>query len=264
MAVPTPRLSLRPGTVAVTAAALALAWYLVPRLATLSPRYGAGLGFGVLSAFAFTIPMTYPLRRLGMAWPMRHASDWWRVHVIAGAMAFPCALLHQGVRLPAGLLGWMMMALGLWATAFGLLAVVLQRRLPALQASARLTALPPADVGAAIERLRAEAEALAADASPGLAAWYAQRGRPAFAREGFAWQRLIRRRRPSEGFIDDAMPAADRDRALAIHRLAEDARRLEAWSDRQWALRCGVLIHVPPAIVLLALIAFHLFAVWYF
>jgi hypothetical protein len=251
-----------------SAAALGLAllalWILRRWIAAISPGRGAGLVFGSCAAAGFAVAMLYPLRRRRMAWPLRDARDWHRLHVVAGTAALPCALLHEGLRLPAGWLGWLLLVLAAWSTIFGGLAVLLQRRLPARLVAGATEEIPRGRVDDAARLLREEADRLAERGSDAFAAWHQRELRPMFTRVHRSWRHVLSRDRAvSAAAVVPQLAPEDAEPAAKMLALVERKRSLDARASMQAALRYGVLVHVPTGILLIAVIAFHMFTVWY-
>ena len=70
-----------------------------------------------------------------MAWPFGTAQRWLQFHIYGGVLACVCVFIHMGFRLPAGQLGWWLLALSVWSTASGLAGVYLQKSIPAMLAA---------------------------------------------------------------------------------------------------------------------------------
>jgi hypothetical protein len=239
--------------------------YLWPRLRTLSPGEGPRLALGVVAALAFAFPVVYPLRRKAMAWPLRNAMDWRRLHVGVGMVAFPCAVLHGAVRMPAGWLGWLLLGLGLWSTVFGVVAVMLQRRLPRRLAMEATEEIPAGRVDEMAHILLQQADRLSEGASTTYTGWYTSSLRPAFTRVHRSWRHLFDANHGA-GFSPGSTAPATPDESVRVNALltlAARKRSLDARASIQTALHYGVLIHVPAAVLLIALVAFHIFVVWY-
>jgi hypothetical protein len=226
-----------------------------------------GLVFGTMAALLFVNAALYPWRRRWSARPWGTAQRWLKLHVYGSSLAFLCVLIHTGFRWPAGTMGWLLLLLSFWATATGVLGVWLQTTVPRTMAR-RLT------VEAIYERipelmaaLVAEADALMTASPDALARVYTGEIRPALAtaRPSVRWvtgfdpsaarsAALIERMRQFAG-------AADRSRLDDLESIMKDKIDLDAQISLQQLLRGWLVLHVPPAILLIGLIAVHIFAV---
>jgi hypothetical protein len=234
-----------------------------------SPKRGLGLFFGFLAATIFVFEMVYPFRR-PKARPLRTAKAWAQAHVYLGALAFLAVVIHAGFRLPSGGLGWGLLLLSAWTTASGLVGVWLQKWIPAALAEGLHVEALYERIPALVAQLLAEADDLMAGADRVAEHFYRTQVR-----------RSLSRPHPSWGFLLDVR--ASRDRALAPFRRtaefvgpAEQARivdlmsiytekiELDAQYSLQRILRRWLVLHVPPAGLLMGLLAVHVFTwVWY-
>jgi hypothetical protein len=226
-----------------------------------------GLTFGMAAAALYVNAALYPWRRRWNARPLGTARRWLQLHVHGSALATLFVLLHAGWRWPAGTIGWLLFALSIWAGVTGLLGVWLQRAVPRL-ISRRLT------VEAIYERipelvrgLAAEADALMNGAPEALARAYASEIRPVLgaARPSLKW---LTGTAPdviaATGAIDRLRPfagGAERQRLADLASILQDKADLDAQLSLQRLLRGWLLIHVPPAVLLIGVLVVHVAAV---
>src|ERR1051325_2261873 len=226
-----------------------------------------GLVFGTLAGLLVVNAAFDPWRRRWGARPWGTAQRWLKLHVYGSSLAFLFVLIHIGFRLPAGTMGWLLLMLSFWATATGLLGVWLQTTVPRTMAR-RLT------VEAIYERipelmaaLVAEADALMTPAPEALARVYTGEIRPALAtaRPSVKWvtgvdpsaarsAELMERMRKFAG-------ASERSRLDDLESIMKDKIDLDAQISLQQLLRGCLVLHVPPAILLIGVMAVHIFAV---
>lgn len=241
-------------------AAMAWAWPWRPG------RLG-GLLFGVLAAALFVNAALYPWRRRWNTRPLGTARRWLQLHVYGSTLATLFVLLHIGWRWPAGLMGWLLLFLSLWTTATGLLGVWLQRTVPRV-ISRRLT------VEAIYERipelmrtLVSEADALMHGAPEALARGYAGEIRPVLEgpRTSVKWLTgTAPGAQAAAGSLERLRPfatGADRERLDDLASIVQDKSDLDAQLSLQGLLRGWLVLHVPPAILLIGLLVVHVAAV---
>ena len=229
-----------------------------------------GLGFGIAAATLMVIAALYPLRRRLAIWPLRSAQAWLQFHLYGSTLAAIFVLIHVGFRWPAGQFGWWMLGLTLWTTASGIAGVMLQKWVPALMAD-QLT------VEAIFERIPElvasryhEAEALMKDAPDVMQRFYSTQVRPGLAQLTPSWAYLVdahsgqERRLSAFRHIEAFIPNEHRDRLADLQTLVIEKMELDAHFTLQRLLRIWPIVHVPPAMLLLAAIVIHVAAVVYY
>jgi hypothetical protein len=241
---------------------LAMAWAWPWR-----PGRIGGLAFGILAAVLFVSAALYPWRRRWKTRPLGTAERWLRLHVYGSTLAMWFVLMHMGWQWPAGVMGWLLFGLSLWTTVTGLAGVWLQRMVPRML-SRRLSVEAiyeriPELVGALV----AEADALMTGAPEALARAYAGEIRPVLATS-----------RPSLTWLTGTPPGAlaatgslarlrpfaaapDRARLDDLEAIIQDKSDLDAQLSLQGLLRGWLVVHVPPALLLIGVIASHVIAV---
>lgn len=248
-------------------AGVALAVYLVwAWIAPWRPGRAGGLTFGTLAALLFLNGALYPLRRRLLAWPLGTAQRWLQLHIYGGVLAMLFVLIHTGFALPFGTMGWWLFGLSLWTTLTGVAGTMLQKWIPAVVAgSLRVEALA-ARMPQLVARLQAEADELMRGAPDRLIAAYQADIRPLLQQPEPAWAYVANvqagrvRYEPRLAALDRL---ADAGRVSELRAIVTEKAELDVHLSLQRALRTWVLLHVPPAIVLLGLLAVHIFAVLY-
>lgn len=234
-----------------------------------SPRRGLGLAFGIGAALAFVFEMLYPARR-PRARPLGSARNWIQAHVYLGALALLAVVIHAGFTWPHGAMGWALLLLATWVTLSGLVGVWLQKWIPAALAEGlRIEALFER-IPALIEGLVAEADALVQDAGDTLESFYQRDVRPSLVtlRPSWAFVLDVRagRERALEPFrrIAPFVEPEEKPKVDDIMGILSDKMELDAHYSLQRLLRRWLWLHVPPAGLLMALLAVHIFAwLWY-
>lgn len=234
-----------------------------------SPQRGLGLAFGFLATTLFVFEMAYPFRR-PRARPLFTAMNWAQAHVYLGVVAFLAVLIHAGFEWPRGGVGWWLLILSAWTTLTGLGGVALQKWIPAALAEGlRVEALYERIPGL-VEKLRAEADALASDASDVLERFYRTEVREALSRLSPSWSFVLDvragRERALEPFrrITQFVDPAEKERVDDLMNIYTEKMELDAHYSLQGLLRGWLVLHVPAAGLLLGLLAVHILTwVWY-
>jgi hypothetical protein len=234
-----------------------------------SPKRGLGLAFGALAACVFVLQMLYPSRRPN-AWPLRGAMAWLQLHVYAGGFALVAVLVHVGFRAPSGQLGWWLLGLSCWTVATGLLGVWLQKWIPAALAEGLRVEAIYERIPGLVEQLREEADQLVQGASDVLERFYRSEVRAPLSSLHRSWAFLLDvrggRERALEPFrrVAQFVEAGERQRVHDLMSIYTEKMELDAQYSLQGILRGWLVIHVPPAGLLIGLLAVHVFAwIWY-
>jgi len=240
-------------------------WMVGARLAPWSPKRGAGLFFGIAAALVFVFETAYPWRR-SRARPLGSAQRWLQAHVYLGALAFLAVLIHSGFHLPGGAMGWALLLLSLWTTASGLVGVWLQKWLPIVMAEGLRVEALYERIPALVEHLLKEADALMANASEVLDRFYVTEVRARLATIEPSWAYLLDvragRERALEPFrrMSNFVDPAEKDIVNDLSMIRMEKMDLDVHYSLQGVLRRWLVLHVPPAALLMALLAVHVLA----
>lgn len=225
-----------------------------------------GLTFGTIGAFLFLNDGLYPLRRRLLAWPLGTAQRWLQLHIYGGVIAMLCVFIHVGFSLPRGTMGWWLLGLSLWTTITGVFGSLLQKWIPTVVArSLRVEALA-VRMPELTAQLLGEADAVMRGASDRLWASYQSDIRPSLERPEPAWAYVANVHAGRDRYAAPLAAldrVADPDRLRNLRAILTQKAELDIHLSLQRALRAWLLLHVPPAMALLGLLAVHIFAVLY-
>jgi hypothetical protein len=234
-------------------------------LAPWSPKRGLGLFFGIVASLVFVFEMAYPYRR-SRARPLGTARRWLQAHVYLGALAFLAVLIHAGFRWPGGLMGWALLLLSAWTTLTGLVGVWLQKWLPIVMSEGLRVEALYERIPALVEHLLKEADALVANTSEVLERFYLAEVRTRLAVVEPSWSYLIDvragRERALEPFrrMSSFVDPAEKEIVSDLMTIRMEKMDLDVHYSLQGILRRWLVVHVPPAAVLMALLAVHILA----
>jgi hypothetical protein len=250
---------------AAVSVAMLIAYGIGAWMSPWSPKRGLGLVFGILAALIFVFEMAYPFRR-SKARPLGTAKRWLQAHVYLGVIAFLAVVVHAGFRLPGGWMGWALLLLTIWVTLTGLVGVWLQKWLPHVMAEGlRVEALYDR-IPALVEHLLKEADALVADASEVLERFYTTDVRTSLAGVEPSWSYLLDvrsgRERVLEPFrrMSSFVDPAEKEIVNDLMTIRMEKMDLDVHYTLQGILRRWLILHVPPAAVLTALMIVHIVA----
>jgi len=249
---------------AAVSAGLLLVWLIATWLWAFSPKRGVGLFFGIVAALVFVFEMIYPVGRARPG-PLLSAKIWLQAHVYLGAVAFLAVLAHSGFSWPHGGMGFWLLGLSFWTTATGLLGVWLQKWIPSAIAQGLKVEALYERIPSLVDELRAEADALIDGCSETLRSFYAREVRPLLERPNPSWSYVLDVRAGRDrlltpcGRIRDFLAADERDRLSDLVSILIEKLELDAQYRLQWLLRSWLLLHVPPAGLLMGLLTIHVF-----
>ena len=228
-----------------------------------------GLIAGTIATVIFTIDALYPFRRRFLGWPFRTVQNWLQFHLYGGAIACVLVWVHMGFRWPGGTFGWLLFILTMWTTASGLLGVFLQKWIPTLIVSnLRVEALYER-IPDLVERLQAQADLVVTNASEMLDRTYRSDIRPLLAQATPSWSYLFdmggsrERRMGPLRHIAQFLAEDERSRLDDLESIFEEKTELDAHLSLQRALRWWVVLHVPAAMLLMAMLTVHIVSVLY-
>lgn len=254
---------------AAVSAILVVAYLVSAYVSPWSPKRGLGLVFGFLAALLFVFEMLYPARR-PKARPFFTARNWIQAHVYLGVVAMLAVVIHAGFSWPHGAFGWWLLLLSAWTTATGLLGVGLQKWIPAALAEGLRVEALYERIPELLEKLLAEADALMEDASEVLERFYRSEVRDALSKVRPSWSYLMDvrggRDRALEPFhrMAQFVDPEEREKLEDLTSLYTEKMELDAHYSLQGILRRWLVLHVPPAGLLMALLLIHVFGwVWY-
>jgi hypothetical protein len=262
----------QPVNFVITAAvslAFVVAYVVTAYLRPWSPKRGLGLLFGFLAAFLFVFEMFYPARR-PKARPFFTAKNWIQAHVYLGVVAMLAVVIHAGFSWPHGAFGWCLLLLSAWTTATGLLGVVLQKWIPAALAEGLRVEALYERIPELVAKLLGEADALMTDASDVLDRFYRTevRGNLEKVKPSLSFLMDVRggRDRALEPFrrMTQFVDPAEKEKLEDLTNLYTEKMELDAHRSLQGVLRSWLVLHAPPAGLLMALILVHVFGwIWY-
>jgi hypothetical protein len=229
-----------------------------------SPKRGLGLVFGILAALLFVFEMVYPAgkKRPG---PLRTARIWLQAHVYLGVVAFLAVLAHADFSWPHGGMGWWLLGLSFWTTATGLVGVGLQKWVPQAMAQGLKVEALYERIPRLVVELRGAADALVEGSSETLESFYQRDVRPTLARITPSWGYLLDVRSGRDralspfGRIKQFLDEEESEKLDDLVSIVIEKLELDAQYRLQSLLRGWLLLHVPPAGVLMGLLLVHVY-----
>jgi hypothetical protein len=248
---------------AVFGVLMLLVYVVIAHFQAWSPKHGLGLVFGIGATLLFVFEMAYPWRR-PRAWLLGTAKRWIQAHVYLGVLAFVAVLIHSDFTWPRGTMGVALMLLSLWTTLSGLLGVAMQKWIPAaLAENLRVEALYER-IPELVHTLRVDADKLMEGTSDVLSRFYQNEARPLLVRVSPSWGFLLDvrggRDRAIEPFrrIIQFVDPSEQEKVNDLIAIFIEKTELDAHYSLQGLLRRWLVLHVPPAAILMVLVFFHI------
>jgi hypothetical protein len=238
------------------------------------PASAWGLAYGTAAALLLLGVALFAARRRSMRLSTRlglgRARSWLYFHVYGGTLFLVLVALHTGFRLPEGGLAWLLWGLALWTVGTGFLGLGLQQWIPKALGSGLGVEVHYDRIPALVAELRARADAIAAAASEPVQRVYARKVAPELHGPVRRWIYFvditgrIQSRLGEFEYLRQRLPAEERGRVAELEGLFRTKLEMDAHYTLQRALRAWLLLHVPTSLVLVALVAAHVFTVLYY
>ena len=236
----------------------------------LRPGTAWGWVYGALAATMLVGAAAYMARRRLVRSAPGSAQSWLQFHIYGGTLFVVLVLMHTGFRLPAGILGWSMWLLSIWLAVSGLLGMLLQRWIPALLASGLTTEVLYDRIPELVASIGEQATTLAATCDHAVRDFYE---RSLAASMAGPQPRLIyylditggiQSRTRQFDHIRGFLAGSEVEKLNDLETLFRAKLEMDAHFTLQRTLRWWLYGHVPASVVLIALVAFHIFSILYY
>lgn len=242
--------------------------------AELHPANNWGMGYGIAAlVFLFGVVL-WAWRRRSLrfvSWVgLGQAKHWLYFHIYGGLIFLLLVLMHTGFQIPVGTLTLWLWVISIWTVFSGLLGLALQRWVPRMLASGLSVEVLYERIPALVNEIRDKSETLVAQCSLPVRNFYRKEVAPAMRapRRRFIYflditggiQTHLKGFQFVEGFLSDQ----DKGHLETLAELFKTKLEMDAHYTLQYTLRWWSLAHVPTSLVLLLLVALHLFTVFYY
>jgi hypothetical protein len=239
-------------------------------LLEINPGNWWGLSYGGASSLLMLGAGLYAVRRRIMKRDLGNSKAWAQFHVYGGGLAGLLVLMHTGFRLPHGLFNWLLWLLSVWVTASGVLGVALQSWIPRMLSSGLSIEAIYERIPELVAQLRERVEKIVESCSDPIKDFY----RTTVSAALVAPQpRLIyyidvtggiQNRVKQFEFLRRVLSDDEKEMLDQIQDVFKTKLELDAHYSLQRSLRWWLYTHVPLSLVLLLMIALHVWAVWYY
>ncbi len=239
-------------------------------VAEINPGNWWGLAYGTAASLLMLGAGFYAVRRRMLKRDLGKSEAWVQFHLYGGTLAGLLVLLHTGFRLPHGLFDWILWLLSIWVTLSGMLGVALQQWIPKILSSGLSVEAMYERIPELVEQIRARAEKMVESCPEPVRDFY----RSNIAAALIAPQpRLIyyidvtggiQSSIKQFGFLRKVLSLEEKEKLDQLQDLYRTKLELDAHYSLQRPLRWWLATHVPLSLVLLLMVALHIWAVWYY
>jgi len=236
-----------------------------------APGSPLGLAFGIGAVVVLLLVMLYSARRgLPRARALGPRRGYMQLHLWGGGLFLLLLLVHSDFRLPAGVLTFALWAVSLWVVLTGIVGLLLQRTIPRVLGSTAPLEVNLHRIPDLVSELRRRAEEATAVAEPRLRNFYQQEFAPEMAEPRMVGTALLRRpgdEGPRAGAVEILRSTLPEESAATLDELQELHRakhEMDVHFTLQRIMRGWLFLHLPMAIILLGLVALHVFFILYF
>jgi hypothetical protein len=260
-----------PGLFLIAVAACGVAFAANAYLSEVRAGNRWSLGYGIAAALLMVLAAAYGIRRRMMPTASRfrfgRAAPWLAVHLWGGGLFLLLLLMHSAFRLPSGAITGWLWALSWWTVLSGIGGRLLQRWIPRMLSSGLATEVLYERIPELAEEVRQRAAELAGGAHEAVAALHHDL-EAEFVAPRRRWLFFVditagRERREREfNHLRRLLAGDDRAALEMLEGLYRTKLEIDAHYTLQQTLRLWLYLHVPGSILLVALLAAHLYSVW--
>lgn len=243
-------------------------------LSEVNPGSVLGLSYGIAAALLMAGAALFGVRRRITQHTKKlsggRAQTWVQFHVYAGALSLLLVLMHSGFRLPTGMLTWWLFILSIWVALTGLIGVFLQKWIPGLLTSGLTIEVIYERIPELIAEIRERSEELLKQCSDPVKEFY--RRKIAASLRGpqlrlvyyFDITGGVQTQVKQFDYLSKVLSADEKQRLDQLESYYKTKLEFDAHYTLQKTLRGWLYLHVPPSLVLIGLIALHVYSVWYY
>lgn len=239
-------------------------------LSAVGPGNAWGLTYGTIAALLMLGAALYGVRRRKPRLHAGHSHTWVQFHVYGGMLFLLLVFMHSGFRVPSGGVTWWLWFLSIWITVSGILGVALQKWIPRILTSGLTVEVVYERIPDLVRQIRDRAEEVALAATDPVRDFYLKNVAGALVAPQ---TRLIyyfditggshTRTRQFE-YLRRVLSSEDRKNLDQIESIYKTKLELDAHYTLQKPLRWWLYAHVPVSLMLLVLLAVHLYSVFYY
>jgi hypothetical protein len=229
-----------------------------------------GLTYGMLATALMLGAALYGIRRRKLNTDIGKSRTWVQFHIYGGTVFMLLIFMHSGFHLPSGMMNWWLWLLSLWVTVSGIVGVALQKWIPKLLTSGLAIEAIYEQIPELVAQIRDRAEKLAGTCADPVRDFYQRNVAGAMAGPNpraiyyIDITGGIQSRMKQFEYLRQFVSGGEREKVDELSSLYKTKLELDAHYTLQKALRWWLYTHVPISLVLIVLVALHVYAVWYY
>lgn len=239
-------------------------------LADVAPGSAWGLTYGTMAALLLLGAALYGVRRRRLRYNVGRSHTWVQFHVYGGTVFLLLVFMHSGFHVPSGSLTWWLWFFSIWITISGLGGIGLQKWIPRILTSGLAVEVVYERIPELVIEIRKRAERVIATCTDPVKNFYQKDLAPALAAPQ---TRLIyyfditggsqMRTRQFE-YLRRFLSSEERENLDNLESIYKTKLELDAHYTLQKALRWWLYAHLPVSLILVVLLALHLYSVFYY
>lgn len=251
-----------------------LTFFLNAALSEIHPGGPWGLIYGIAATALMLGAAVYGLRRRAMRLVSRlglgSARSWLDFHIYGGLLFLLLVLMHSGFHLPVGALTWWLLGLSVWTVASGLFGLLLQQWIPRVLASGLTTEVHYDRIPELAREIREQAEDLVTAGPNSLKELYRKKVARLLKAPRRRWIFFfditggIHSRLRDFDYLRGFLAGEEKERMERLESLLRAKLEIDAHYTLQQALRLWLWLHLPTSMLLVILVALHIFTVVYY
>ena len=198
------------------------------------------------------------------------SQTWLQLHIYGGSLCLLLILMHTRFQVPTGILTWWLWALALWVGMSGLLGVFLQKWIPKLLASGLSIEVLYHRIPELVKEIGNKVKKLVEGSDASVQDFYQNNLKAGLAAPQFRWIYYLDitggQHSNTRKFkhLRSLLSEADQEKLDELESYYRTKLELDAHYSLQKGLRWWLYLHVPVSLVMLALLALHIYSViWY-
>ena len=229
-----------------------------------------GLSYGTVATVLLLGAALYGVRRRKLNYNVGRSLTWVQFHIYGGTIFMLLVFMHSGFQIPKGTMNFSLWALSLWVTVSGLAGVALQKLIPKMLTSGLAVEAVYERVPELVIQIKDRAEKLAEVCSDPVRDFYQKHVAAALAAPS---PRMIyyiditggiQSRMNQFDYLRKVLSTTEHQKMEELRLLYKTKLELDAHYTLQRMLRLWLYTHVPVSLVLLILVALHIYTVWYY
>jgi len=236
-------------------------------ISEINPGNSWGITYGTFASILMVGDVLYAVRRRMLKYDLGNSKTWVQFHVYGGTLFAVLVLMHSGFRWPVGLMNWVLWSLSLWVTLSGLFGVFLQRWIPTILSSGLSVEVVYERIPELVDQVRICAEKVVEECTDTVKDFYkmnlagalvAPQSKAIYFVDVTGGIRTMLR---TFEYIRPLLTLEEKGKLERLEGMYKTKLELDAHFTIQRPLRWWLYTHVPVSLMLVLLVALHLYVV---